>query len=245
MKGSNEKNCKNSLSTNGENSMTVLIKFSVSGMLRYLSHAETLRVFQRACIRARIELQFSQGFNPRPKLSLPLPRTVGLETQDDLLTLKIHTPEQGLFEVSDFFEMTKNSLAEQLPEGIKVVGIEELNSKKPIQPEQATYIIQLLTGFSVTDINNRIGEILSSETLNVVRKNAQSRNVKTINVRNFIKSINLKNDMLNIDFLITNTGSIRLDEIMSLLEIDQNKIKGPVRRTNIFWPQNNNQESLN
>ena len=67
----------------------LVIKFKLSGSLRFLSHAEMLKVFQRACVRAGIKIQYSQGFNPRPKLSLPLPRSVGVETDEDLLCLRV------------------------------------------------------------------------------------------------------------------------------------------------------------
>ncbi|MHC4625895.1 MAG: DUF2344 domain-containing protein, partial [Planctomycetota bacterium] len=44
-----------------------MIKFRVRDTLRFLSHAETLRVFQRACVRGHIKILYSQGFNPRPR----------------------------------------------------------------------------------------------------------------------------------------------------------------------------------
>ncbi|MBW7991664.1 MAG: DUF2344 domain-containing protein, partial [Planctomycetes bacterium] len=56
----------------------LVIKFRIGGPLRFISHAQTLSVFQRACVRAGIEIRYSQGFNPRPRLSLPLPRPVGV-----------------------------------------------------------------------------------------------------------------------------------------------------------------------
>ena len=41
-------------------------------------------MFDRALVRAQIKLKYSEGFNPRPKLSLPLPRSVGVAAEDDL-----------------------------------------------------------------------------------------------------------------------------------------------------------------
>ena len=53
------------------------IKFKLYGTLRFLSHAELLRLFKHSCIRAGLELWYSQGFNPNPKISLPLPKSTG------------------------------------------------------------------------------------------------------------------------------------------------------------------------
>ena len=55
--------------------------------MRFLSHAETIRVFQRACVRAGVQIAYSQGFNPHQKMSLVPPRSVGVESNDDLLCL--------------------------------------------------------------------------------------------------------------------------------------------------------------
>ena len=74
----------------------LVMKFRIGRSLRFLSHAETLSLFQRACVRAGIDLCYSQGFNPRPKLSLPLPRPVGVESDDELLAVRVlkSTPAQ-------------------------------------------------------------------------------------------------------------------------------------------------------
>ncbi len=67
--------------------MLLAVRFKVEGSLRFLSHAETLRLLQRACVRAGLALRYSEGFNPHPKFSLPLPRPVGVESEDELLCL--------------------------------------------------------------------------------------------------------------------------------------------------------------
>ncbi|MBN2271219.1 MAG: DUF2344 domain-containing protein, partial [Sedimentisphaerales bacterium] len=63
----------------------MLLKFRIWGNLRFLSHAETMKVFQRACARAGLDVAHTEGFNPRPRLSLPLPRSVGVESDEELL----------------------------------------------------------------------------------------------------------------------------------------------------------------
>jgi hypothetical protein len=68
---------------------TLAVRFRIGGALRFLSHAETSRVFQRACARAGIPVKYSAGFNPHPKLSLPLPRSVGVESDDELLVVRL------------------------------------------------------------------------------------------------------------------------------------------------------------
>ena len=59
-------------------------RYKIHGNARFLSHQETMRVIARAIIRSGIALIYSQGYNPHPKLSLPLPRNVGLASDDEL-----------------------------------------------------------------------------------------------------------------------------------------------------------------
>ena len=60
-------------------------EFSVTGDLRFISHRDTVRVFQRALARAALPVAYSEGFNPHPRLSLPLPRAVGVASEAELM----------------------------------------------------------------------------------------------------------------------------------------------------------------
>ena len=50
---------------------TLVIDFSVQGDLAYLSHQETLKMFERALIRASVPFVYSKGFNPHPHWRRP------------------------------------------------------------------------------------------------------------------------------------------------------------------------------
>jgi len=62
---------------------------SVAGDLRFLSHHDVMRAMERAVARAGLSVVFSEGFNPRPRMSLVLPRPVGAASLDDLLVLSL------------------------------------------------------------------------------------------------------------------------------------------------------------
>ncbi len=74
---------------------TAAIRFRIGGALRFLSHAETARLWQRACTRAALPVRYSQGFNPHPRMSLPLPRPVGVAADEELLVVKLCDERQG------------------------------------------------------------------------------------------------------------------------------------------------------
>jgi radical SAM family uncharacterized protein/radical SAM-linked protein len=58
----------------------IRFRFAIQGPLRFLSHLETVRVFTRALRRARLPVQFSQGFHPHPLLAFATALPVGVES---------------------------------------------------------------------------------------------------------------------------------------------------------------------
>ncbi len=66
-----------------------LLSFTRGGPARYISHLDTMRVVQRTFARAGIELAFSQGMRPKPRLSLPLPLPTGAAALDELAVVEV------------------------------------------------------------------------------------------------------------------------------------------------------------
>ena len=59
--------------------------FEKSGNAVWISHLDLMRLFQRAFKRAGLPLTHTQGFNPRPSVSIALPLSVGVESVCELL----------------------------------------------------------------------------------------------------------------------------------------------------------------
>jgi len=240
----------------------VLVKFKIRGNLRFLSHAEVLRVFQRACVRAGIKMQYSQGFNPRPRMSLPLPRSVGVETEDDLLCFRIDqsTSAQANKSISDFCTSMKTKLSEQLPEDFELVSVEVSKARTAPAPRAATYVLAVQQEYINEKLKARIERLLASESLIVQRsiygkdtrlktqdtrhktedrgQKTEDRGQKTVDVRGFLESIVLDERSIVVECKISSAGTIRVEEILELLELDVGKLAEPIRRTRVQWKSN-------
>ena len=59
--------------------------FEKTGNAIYISHLDLMRLFQRAFKRADLPLTHTQGYNPRPSVSIALPLSVGVESCCELL----------------------------------------------------------------------------------------------------------------------------------------------------------------
>jgi len=224
----------------------LVVKFRLKGNLRFLSHAETLRVFQRACVRAGIDIQYSQGFNPHPKMSLPLPRPVGVESDDELLSIRIHKgtgaqEQKSISDANDSYHcdlcnLIKDKLSAQLPEGCELILVRTAQAEESFQPCSATYAMVVKAEYLNEDMRARIERLLASESINLRRQtDKKNSKLKNVNVRDFLKSIKIDDRGIIVECNISSAGSIRIEEILRLLELDEGKLALPIRRTNVQW----------
>lgn len=93
------------------------VVFSKKGGMKFISHLDLVRLFQRAARRAQISLVISQGFSPRPKISFKRALKLGVESEAEEATF--HT--KGFISKEDFGKR----LQAQLPEGITIRKIGE------------------------------------------------------------------------------------------------------------------------
>jgi radical SAM-linked protein len=211
----------------------LVIKFKIGGSLRFLSHAETVKLFQRACVRAGINMQYSRGFNPRPKLSLPLPRTVAVASDDDLLCLKINES------TSNLCATVKSKLSAQLPRGCELLSVEVTEANVSFQPTSATYILPLSAEYINRKVKDNVECVLASESLILQRRmDAKNSKFKDVDVRPFLKSIETDDRAIVVECKISSAGTIRVDEILKLLELEAEMLTAPIRRTNVKWQVN-------
>jgi radical SAM-linked protein len=61
------------------------IRFSRGDSVKFISHLDTVRLWHRALRRAGIELAYTEGFNPHPRLSLAAPLALGITSEAELM----------------------------------------------------------------------------------------------------------------------------------------------------------------
>ncbi len=194
-----------------------------------MSHAETLAMFQRALARADFPVEYSQGFNPHQRLSLPLPRSVGLEVDEDILSIKVKA--EG-FDAEDF----KARLSMQMPAGCEVLDVAQ--SDTACRPVGAIYTLEVAEDFFDENLKNRIEDVMTKASIKVQRQIDEKGRIREVDVRPYLEAINVKDACVEVQCIISPAGSIRVDEILKLLELDVVKLAVPVRRVKINWQTN-------
>ena len=97
------------------------MRFSKTGRAIYISHLDLMATMQRAFSRAGSRLQYSEGFNPRPQISIALPLSVGTASLCELMDFR-------LLEKVDITLLAAR-LNATMPEGITVQEIYEPTRK--------------------------------------------------------------------------------------------------------------------
>lgn len=80
--------------------MQIRAKFHKIGSLQYISHLDLVRTMTRSIVRAGIPAWYSQGFNPRLKLTFSLPLSIGTQSECEFFDIRLVEP-MPLSEVKD------------------------------------------------------------------------------------------------------------------------------------------------
>lgn len=87
--------------------------FEKSGSAVWMSHLDLMRLFQRAFKRAGLPLKHTQGYNPRPSVSIALPLSVGVDSVCELLDFDLDSVDIPCNQITE-------RLNQSLVSGIKV-----------------------------------------------------------------------------------------------------------------------------
>ena len=96
--------------------------FEKKGNAVWISHLDLMRLFQRAFKRAGLPLTHTQGFNPRPSVSIALPLSVGVESSCELLDFDLDGANVPCEEIC-------RKLNEAMVAGVRVLEVYENAAK--------------------------------------------------------------------------------------------------------------------
>lgn len=99
------------------------ILFEKKGNAVWISHLDLMRLFQRAFKRAGLPLTHTQGYNPRPSVSIALPLSVGVESCCEILDFELEGPKIPN-------RIVRGKLNDYLVPGIRVLEVYEEKARK-------------------------------------------------------------------------------------------------------------------
>lgn len=193
----------------------VRIWFEKKGDVRYISHLDLMRTMTRAIRRSKIPLWYTEGFNPHPYMTFVLPLSLGMESENDAMDIRV----EG--EIANREVMS--ALSSVMPDGITVTCVTEPRLD-PKFISFASFDIVFYTEEGAKELKERIEKMLTASELVVQKlgKKGHKKVYKDIDLLPHIKSYEIKEreDILTLSLVLpagstTNINpSLLADEII-------------------------------
>ena len=120
------------------------IRFTKLGKIRFTSHRDVARMFERAFRRADVPLAYTEGFSPRPRISFGLALSTGYESLAEYLDADVQ--DADLAPGAPIDELTlPPRLSAALPNGIDVVAMAPVDAHAPSLQQDVTSTTWRLT----------------------------------------------------------------------------------------------------
>lgn len=136
------------------------ITFAKGEPIKYISHLDLMRTWERSLRRAQVPLAYSEGFNPRPKISIAAPLPVGFTGRGEVMDVMLSR------HISPY-KFAKR-LKPHLPSGLEILSVEEIYLSLPSLPSQmrhAEYRVVVESEEILAEIAKRVEQVLSAQSL--------------------------------------------------------------------------------
>jgi radical SAM-linked protein len=149
------------------------IRYAKRGRLRFTSHRDFARAFERAVRRARVPIAFSSGYSPHPKISYTNASPTGAATEAEYL-------EIGLTRECDP-DTVRADLDASLPPGLDILEVVVAGQGSLADRLEASEWSIALVGVDVTAASAAVDAFLAADVVEVERMS--KRGMRTFDVR--------------------------------------------------------------
>lgn len=196
--------------------MELRLQFKKEGSLKFISHLDLMRLLTRAFRRASLPVAFSEGYNPKPRISMGPPLPVGVSGLKEYFDLELSERVEA--------EEVKTALNRVLPRGMEISRVKEI--KKKVQSltaviNRASYRFVFPGGdIQATDLEDGFSRLFSLEKWTIERKRNKKKN-RMLNIKPLVMELDwsLTGERIFIDALVMtgSQGNVRAGEVILLL----------------------------
>lgn len=183
--------------------INIRTKFRRGDEVKFISHLDLMKVFERAIRRARLPISYSQGFNPHPGMVFGLPLSVGVTSDAEYGEFEITDDNMP---VSEFVER----LNAQLPNGLEILAAKPRKSKQNIMATIAAseYIVVVGTKSECSGktFKANIQKYLSQKEIIVAKK-----------TKSGVKDTDIKDMIFDMDFELQPCGVFNIIRLTMLV----------------------------
>ena len=205
----------------------IRVRFRKGGDLRFLSHHDLLRCFERLLRRAALPVRRTEGFHPHPRVVFALSLPLGVVGCEEVVEIEL----DDLLPVDEL----ESRLKHHTPPGIDVLSVRRIDPKTTAQVRALSYRT-VVPRERLDELRRRVAEFLSAAEVKVRRGQAAAGQTplgaqhdegtgRQVDVRPFVRDLRLTSvetvegvrDALEIDLLLTSSGTARPVEVLARL----------------------------
>lgn len=195
-----------------------LIELSIQGDLRFASHLDSLRLIERLVHRADLPVHYSQGYNPRPAISLPMPRPVGVAARRDPLVVELDEPVA--------FDELPARMNRTAPPGLCVRAARAMPSPKAPRPLAASYALEVEQDEDA--VRQHLAGLLRQDAWPVQRRVKNNKRKgqwrsRTLDLRPLVDGLTLRQQSLQFRLVRQGDTWARPGEVLGLLGLDERR----------------------
>uniref|UniRef100_UPI003FEEC09C TIGR03936 family radical SAM-associated protein n=1 Tax=Fusobacterium mortiferum TaxID=850 RepID=UPI003FEEC09C len=183
------------------------VYFDKYGEMKFISHLDLLRFFERLFNKAEIPVKYSEGFHPRPKMSFGSPISLGTEAYNEIMDFETDA------EISN--EEVVKRLNESAVLGFKVHKVEEVPRKSSIM-EEFTNMLYTVEG-SREDMD-KLEELFNRDEILEVRE--KKGKTVTRNLKERLKTFSREGNKISMEIINTSPNSY-----LEMIGIEQQNVQ--------------------
>ena len=151
--------------------MKVRVKWTKTGVLKFIGHLDVQRYFQKALMRAELPVSFSKGMSPHQIMSFAAPLGLGMTSEGEYADIS--------FDWSYSSEEMLKRINAVMNEGISVLEFKEIDEKEKncmAVTEAADYLVTFREGYYYKDaFLKRTNPFYLHENIPVIKKTKRSQ----------------------------------------------------------------------
>lgn len=163
--------------------MKARIKWSKTGVLRFIGHLDVQRYFHKAMMRAQLPVSFSKGMSPHQMMSFAAPLGIGMTSEGEYVDVMFDETLPGK-------EMIAR-LNAVMNEGIQILDLKEIDEKEKncmAVTAAADYLVTFRKGYYYTEaFLKRTEPFYFQETIPILKKTKRSE--KEVDISSLILEI--------------------------------------------------------
>ena len=158
-------------------------RFEKGGYTKYISHLDLLRVFKRAFKVMGLDIRYSNGYNPHPKMSFAQPLSLGYSSLCEYLEFETITPHDP--------ESLKEDLAKNLPRDLAITELFQFDSEvKTLAAESDACEYRIFVPFEGTEEEFRdlFTSYMAQDRITALKKMKNTKTLEEVDIKDKIRS---------------------------------------------------------